>query len=209
MLRLGRLEFAFELGHVRGKGSVCALENLEALLAGVELSSEIDILFFQARYPVLPVVCQPPLFVIGKLEIVNSFAETFSGGGIILGAPTVPEFPKSGLRGICWIRALPLRGGKRLGEWGGGVLLGIINALCAFPAESTVPDHGGDMEGLGCVLNEVVAVHEEGEVVGAIALLGDNHGVREQRRGPEVIKQMPQGRHGSWTVRGVKMKKKV
>jgi hypothetical protein len=40
---------------------------------------------------------------------------------------------------------------------------------------------------VGRILDEVVAVHEEGEVVRAIALLGDDHGVREQRRGPEVI----------------------
>jgi len=51
-----------------------------------------------------------------------------------------------------------------------------------------MPDHCGDLERLGGIEDEVVAVHEEGEAVGVIALLGDNHGVREQRRGPEVIK---------------------
>ena len=35
MLRPGRLEFSFELGNIRGKGSVCALENLEAFLGGI------------------------------------------------------------------------------------------------------------------------------------------------------------------------------
>ena len=70
-----------------------------------------------------------------------------------------------------------------------------------------MPDHCGDLKGLGGVLDEVVAVHEEREVVGAITLLGDDHGVREQRRGPEVIKEKPQGRHGSCPERGVKMKK--
>ena len=72
-----------------------------------------------------------------------------------------------------------------------------------------MPNHSGDLEGLGCVLNEVVAIHEEGEVVGVIALLRDDHGEREQRRGPEVIKEKPQGRHGSCTERGVKMKKRI
>ena len=54
-----------------------------------------------------------------------------------------------------------------------------------------------------------MAVHEEGEVVGSIALLGNDHGVGEQRRGPEVIKEKPQGRHGSCTKRGVKMKRRI
>jgi len=54
-----------------------------------------------------------------------------------------------------------------------------------------------------------VAVHEEREVVGAIALLGGDHGVREQRRRPEVIKEKPQGRHGSCGERGVKMKEEL
>ena len=60
-----------------------------------------------------------------------------------------------------------------------------------------MPDDSG--EGLGSVLDEVVTVHEEGEMVGILRLLGNDHGVREQRRGPEVIKEKPQGRHGSWT----------
>ena len=72
-----------------------------------------------------------------------------------------------------------------------------------------MPDHDGDLEGLSRVLDEVVAVHEEGEVVRSIALLGNDHGVRKQRRGPEVIKEKPQGRHGSCTVRGVKMKRRI
>ena len=84
----------------------------------------------------------------------------------------------------------------------------IINALSAFPTDGAVSDHGGDLEGLGGVLEEVLAVHEEGEAVGAVALLGNDHGVREQRRGPEVIKEKPQGGHGSCPERGVKMKKK-
>ena len=70
-------------------------------------------------------------------------------------------------------------------------------------------DHGGDLEGLSGVLEEVLAVHEEREVIGAIALLGNDHGVREQRRGPEVIEEKPQGRHGSCPERGVKMKKRI
>ena len=86
------------------------------------------------------------------------------------------------------------------------MLLDIVNALCAFPTESAMPDHCRALERLGCVLDEVVAVHEEREVVGAIALLGDDHGVREQRRGPKVIEEKPQGRHGSCPERGVKMK---
>jgi len=72
-----------------------------------------------------------------------------------------------------------------------------------------VSDHSGDLEGLGGVLEEVLAVHEEREVIGAIALLGNDHGVREQRRGPEVIEEKPQGRHGSCPERGVKMKKRI
>jgi len=71
-----------------------------------------------------------------------------------------------------------------------------------------MPDHSGDLEGLGCVLDEVVAVHEEREVVGVIALLGNDHGEREPGRGPEVIEEKPQGRHGSCPERGVKMEKK-
>ena len=35
MLRLGGLEFTFELSNVRSKGSVCALEDLEAFLGGI------------------------------------------------------------------------------------------------------------------------------------------------------------------------------
>lgn len=84
-------------------------------------------------------------------------------------------------------------------------MAGIVNALCTFPPEGAVPDHGGDLEGLGGVLEEVVAAHEEREAVGAVALLGDDHGVGEQRRGPEVIKEKPQGRHGSCPERGVKV----
>ena len=40
------------------------------------------------------VVCQLGLFVVGDLEIVDSLAESFSGDGILIGAATVPEFPK-------------------------------------------------------------------------------------------------------------------
>ena len=54
-----------------------------------------------------------------------------------------------------------------------------------------------------------MAAHEEREVVRVVALLGDDHGVREQGRGPKVIKEEPQGRHGSCTERGVKMKKRI
>ena len=54
-----------------------------------------------------------------------------------------------------------------------------------------MPDHGGDVKGLGCVVDEVVTVHEEGKIFGSIAVLGEDHGVREQRRGPEVIKEKP------------------
>ena len=82
--------------------------------------------------------------------------------------------------------------------------MGIVNALCTFPTEGAVSDHDGDLEGLGRVLDEVVAVHEEREVVGVLALLGDDHGEGEQRRGPEVIKKKPQGRHGSCPERGVR-----
>ena len=64
MLRLHRLEFAFELGDVRSEGGVCVLEDLEAFLGGIQLGSEIDILLLQSGYPVLPVVRQPALFVI-------------------------------------------------------------------------------------------------------------------------------------------------
>ena len=91
-------------------------------------------------------------------------------------------------RGVSWIWALSLDRGEGVRERGGSFLLGIINALCSFPTESAMPDHCGDLERLGGIEDEVVAVHEEGEAVGVIALLGDNHGVREQRRGPEVIK---------------------
>jgi hypothetical protein len=117
------------------------------------------------------------LFVVGDLEIVDSFAEPFRGGGIFFGAPTVPEFPKGGVRGIRW-SGLRRRAEERGSEAADGrLLLDIINALCAFPTEGAMPDHSGDLEGLGCVLDEVVAVHEEREVVGVIALLGDDHGV--------------------------------
>jgi len=64
MLGLHRLEFAFELGNIRGKGSVCVLEDLEAFLCGIYLGSEIDILLLQSGYPVLPVVRKPALFII-------------------------------------------------------------------------------------------------------------------------------------------------
>jgi len=72
-----------------------------------------------------------------------------------------------------------------------------------------MPGRCGDLERLGGVEDEVVTVHEEREVFGVIALLGNDHGVREQRRGPKVIKEKPQGRHGSWTERGVKMKNRI
>ena len=85
----------------------------------------------------------------------------------------------------------------------------MVNALCAFSTEGAMPDHGGDLEGLGRVLDEVVTVHEEGEAVGAIARLGGDHGVGEQRRGPEVIKEKPQGGHVSCPGRGVKMKERI
>jgi hypothetical protein len=62
---------------------------------------------------------------------------------------------------------------------------------------------------MGRVLDEVVAVHEEGEVFGVLALLGNDHGVGEQRRGPEVIKEKPQGRHGSCPERGVNMNERI
>ena len=140
---------------------------------------------------------------------MDSLAEPSCGSGIFFGAPTVPECPKGGVRGVSWIWALSLDRGEGVRERGGSFLLGIINALCSFPTEGAMPDHCGDLEGLGGVEDEVVAVHEEGEVVGVIALLGDDHGVREQRRGPEVIKEKPQGRHGSWTERGVKMKNRI
>lgn len=139
---------------------------------------------------------------------MDSFAEPSRGGGIFFGAATVPKFPKGRVGGIrVWAPSLWRGEGVRESGW--RMLLDIINALCAFPTESAMPDHSGDLEGLGCVLDEVVAVHEEREVVvGVIALLGNDHGEREQGRGPEVIKEKPQGRHGSCTERGVKMKKK-
>ena len=60
----------------------------------------------------LSVVCQSALFVVGHLEIVDSFGEAFEESGNFLGAPTVPKIPKGWVRGISWVRALPLRGGE-------------------------------------------------------------------------------------------------
>jgi hypothetical protein len=90
---------------------------------------------------VLSVFCQLALFVVGDLEIVDSFAKPFRGGGIILGAPTAPEFPKGGLQGISEVRALSPGGGKMICGGRGRSLLGIVNALCAFPTEGAMPDH--------------------------------------------------------------------
>ena len=64
VLRLHRLEFAFEPGDIRGEGGVCILEDLKAFLGGIQLGSEIDILLLQSGYPVLPIIRKPALFVI-------------------------------------------------------------------------------------------------------------------------------------------------
>ena len=109
MLRPRRLVLAFELGHIRRKGGVRSLEDLEAFLGRIELGPQIDVLLLQNGHPVLPLVRQPALLVVGNLEIVDSLPESSCGSGISLfRASPVPEFPKGRVRGISWVRALPL-----------------------------------------------------------------------------------------------------